>query len=190
MTPADNYQANQICFGRKLKVLTCPNGSCTEAELQSIETANSVDDFNNRYLNSAVYVLEKNQKWYKDKPGSSLITGGLVIGHMTRAFVFPNNSTKDKVYIKMGHELGHTFGMAHQWSNCGKADNWDKASGMTWNCKNGTLMSYSTMPVMQFSPSNGIWFADAPLSWISPRHGKGPTTSEKITPTMFLDNIK
>jgi hypothetical protein len=157
------------------------NNLCTFEELFAMEYDRYSGQFNGRFdLNTAVYVLASDQGFYDDPDHTGGVTVSVSVGYsddsstsvkISRAFVFPRASIHTgwgtpMVYFCIAHELGHTFGMSHQWSNCTYAQGWD--------CPNGTIMSYSSSPIMDYGPDAKTWFNKAPDNWVQPVCGSGP----------------
>jgi hypothetical protein len=177
IAPSNTPQVNDVIIDKVQTTLTCPNGKCTEQELYAWDRQlfpEIYDDF--RRLNTAVYSMGPNQSYYLDTPTRTIY--GVTFPGMCRAFTFHSSiPTTNTIYAAAAHELGHTLGMSHQWSNCNKTDNWD-GKGSMWNCNKGTIMSYSTNFVFSYGPDAQTWYKKAPFNWISPRWGFGATTTD------------
>lgn len=182
---SEDHMDGGLLVESQQRSLTCPGGICTKSELVDLEYQTNPDvNYDLKRLNSAVYILDENQSHIDDPPNGHI--GGIVYGGESRAFVFPKGCpTVDDGYLTIGHEVGHTFGMAHQWSQCDKYDDWD-GNCPQWNCENGTLMSYSTNGLMAYHDDAAHWFAEAPFHWVSPRWGFGTLNSETLEPNDII----
>jgi hypothetical protein len=184
-----------------LKCNSYGNGDslCTMQELMAMEYYEWYGQFYCDFpINTGVYILKKNQGLL----GSPNTTGGITFqGYVglvgdssytkacSRGFVFPRaaiftygSGAKPWVYFCCAHEIGHTLGMQHQWSNCTYAD--------TFHCPNGTIMSYSPSPVMNYGPDAKTWFNKAPDNWVQPVCGSGAMNNDRFVNGIHNYNLK
>jgi hypothetical protein len=174
---------------------------CTMQELWALEFSRWPGMFYHQFLlNTAVYVL-KDDQGYIDNPdhiggmtfsAAVPIPGGsATMVRISRAFVFPRASIHTgwgtpMVYMSIAHELGHTFGMSHQFSNC----NFNDGGPGQWNCPNGYIMSYSATPVMDYGPDAKTWFNKAPDNWVQPVCGSGPMDEARFVNGIHTYDLK
>jgi len=166
-----------LTYSATKATLTNTNAPCTRQELEAIEyRVNGTFNYKFNKLNAAVYLLAPGY-YYVDDPTKDQKYGtlGVTFCPVSRSFVFAGKCpTKNYVYTTAAHEMGHTFGFTHFWSNC-------RGTG---NCANGDLMSYSQTMQMTYNADCKHWFAEAPWNWVHPRWG-----SQQYNNTLYPDML-